>query len=75
MADRLLQRLGRGAGDRRHIAWAGDELGKRFGVGLAHVKLTDTSEAVARVVAEKAAGRDSGGSVDLIWINGENFRR
>ena len=39
-----------------------------------HVKLTDTSEAVARVVAEKAAGRDSGGSVDLIWINGENFR-
>jgi putative thiamine transport system substrate-binding protein len=24
-------------------------------------------------VAEKAAGRDEGGSVDLIWINGENF--
>jgi putative thiamine transport system substrate-binding protein len=57
-----------------YITWAGDELGKRFGVGLVHVKLTDTSEAVARVVAEKAAGRESGGSVDLIWINGENFR-
>ncbi len=26
-----------------------------------------------RVVTEKAAGRDEGGSVDLIWINGENF--
>ena len=25
------------------------------------------------MVAEKAAGRTSGGSVDLIWINGENF--
>jgi putative thiamine transport system substrate-binding protein len=25
------------------------------------------------VVAEKAAGKDEGGSVDLIWINGENF--
>jgi putative thiamine transport system substrate-binding protein len=35
--------------------------------------LTDTAEAVARVVAEKAAGRTEGGSVDLIWINGENF--
>ena len=30
-------------------------------------------EAVARVVAEKAAGRDAGGSVDLVWINGPNF--
>ena len=29
--------------------------------------------AVARVVAEKAAGQLTGGSVDLIWINGENF--
>jgi putative thiamine transport system substrate-binding protein len=28
---------------------------------------------VARVVAEKAAGRASGGSVDLVWINGPNF--
>src|SRR4051812_22852800 len=56
-----------------YIAWAGDELGKRFGVGLVHVKLTDTSEAVARVVAEKAAGRDSGGSGDLGWVNREKF--
>ncbi|MEZ4674075.1 MAG: hypothetical protein R2932_07490 [Caldilineaceae bacterium] len=23
---------------------------------------------------EKAAGADNGGSIDLIWINGENFR-
>ncbi len=37
------------------------------------MRLRDTSEAVARVVAEKAAGRASGGSVDLIWINGPNF--
>jgi putative thiamine transport system substrate-binding protein len=56
-----------------YIAWAGEELQRRFGVGLVHVKLTDTGEAVARVAAEKAAGRDAGGTVDLIWINGENF--
>lgn len=57
-----------------YIAWAGEELQRRHGVRLTHVKLTDTSEAVARVVAEKAARRHEGGSVDLIWINGENFK-
>ena len=56
-----------------YIAWVGDRVAGRFGVELVHVKLTDTAEAVARVVAEKAAGRTDGGSVDLIWINGENF--
>ena len=56
-----------------YIAWAGGILKERHGVTLVHVKLDDTANAVARVVAEKAAGRDEGGSVDLIWINGENF--
>lgn len=37
------------------------------------MRLKDTAEAVARIVAEKAAGRDRGGSVDLVWINGANF--
>lgn len=57
-----------------YIAWVGGETEARFGVGLVQVKLTDTAEAVARVLAEKAAGRTEGGSVDLVWINGENFR-
>ena len=35
--------------------------------------VTDTAAAVQRVVAERRAGKDSGGGVDLIWINGENF--
>jgi putative thiamine transport system substrate-binding protein len=56
-----------------YIEWAGAELGKRYGVKLVHVKLDDTASAVAKVVAEKTAGKDEGGSVDLIWINGENF--
>ena len=56
-----------------YLAWAGQELQRRFGVELVQVKLTDTGEAVARVAAEKAAGRTEGGTVDLIWINGENF--
>ncbi|MDE0780488.1 MAG: ABC transporter substrate-binding protein [Alphaproteobacteria bacterium] len=63
-------------GDERinaYIAWAGDQVVERYGVTVKHVRLSDTSDAVSRVVAEKAAGRLSGGSVDLIWINGENF--
>ena len=56
-----------------YIGWAGAEIEKRYGVKLVHVKLDDTASAVAKVVAEKTAGKDEGGSVDLIWINGENF--
>ncbi|MCG6858890.1 MAG: ABC transporter substrate-binding protein, partial [Salaquimonas sp.] len=56
-----------------YIAWAGAEVEKRYGVRVVHVKLDDTANAVAKVVAEKAAGHDDGGSIDLIWINGENF--
>ncbi len=56
-----------------YIAWAGAELEKRYGVTVVHVKLEDTSIAVSRVLAEKTAGNDDQGSVDLIWINGKNF--
>ncbi|MEX6506366.1 ABC transporter substrate-binding protein [Jiella sp. M17.18] len=56
-----------------YIAWAAGEVQQRYGVTLKQVKLADTADAVARVVAEKTAGKDKGGSVDLIWINGENF--
>ena len=56
-----------------YIDWAGQTLKERFGVTVVHVKLDDTANAVATVLAEKAAGKSEGGSVDLIWINGENF--
>lgn len=56
-----------------YIDWAGKELKQRFGVDVVHVKLNDTANAVTKVLAEKAAGKNEGGSVDLIWINGENF--
>jgi putative thiamine transport system substrate-binding protein len=64
------------AGDEKtnaFIAWVGDEVQRRYGVKVNHVKLKDTAEAVTRVVAEKAGGRDRDGSVDLIWINGPNL--
>lgn len=46
---------------------------RRHGVRINQVKITDTADAVNKVLAEKQAGRDSNGSVDLIWVNGENF--
>lgn len=57
-----------------YVAWAGGELRARFGVELVSVKVTDIAETVARILAEKTAGRTTGGSVDLVWINGENFK-
>ena len=64
------------AGDQRtneFIDWARSEVKVKFGVNVVHVKISDTSEAVTRVIAEKIAGNDDDGAVDLIWINGENF--
>lgn len=55
------------------IAWAGEQVLSRHGVRVQHVRLKDTSEAVNRVVAERSAGRDRDGSVDLVWINGPNL--
>lgn len=44
-----------------------------LGVSLNQVRIDDTAEAVNKVLGEKQAGRTEGGSVDAIWINGENF--
>lgn len=56
-----------------YLQWAGAEVQKRYGVKVEHVKITDTAEVVKRVRNEKAAGKLSAGSVDMVWINGENF--
>jgi putative thiamine transport system substrate-binding protein len=57
----------------RYIAWAGAEISRRYGVTLVHVKVADVAEAVTRILSERVAGRLRGGSVDLLWLNGENF--
>jgi putative thiamine transport system substrate-binding protein len=57
-----------------YLQWVAGELRRAFDIRLEHVKITDTADVVKRVRAEKAAGRKAGeGTVDLIWINGENF--
>ena len=44
-----------------------------LGISLNRVP-ADAAEVVQKVLGEKEAGRDEDGSVDLIWINGENFK-
>ncbi|MEM1286922.1 MAG: ABC transporter substrate-binding protein [Pseudomonadota bacterium] len=56
-----------------YIAWAASEIEARFDIEVEHVRVTDTADVVGIILAEEAAGRREGGSVDLVWINGENF--
>jgi len=46
----------------------------KLGITLKTTRITDTKNAVDLVIADNAAGKGLGkGTVDLIWINGENF--
>ena len=56
-----------------YIRWAGDQVKEWYQVEVKHVKVSDIGVVVSRILAEKSGGRDHGGSVDLLWINGENF--
>ncbi|WP_104431680.1 ABC transporter substrate-binding protein [Kineococcus xinjiangensis] len=65
--------------------WGGDPQGNAYvddvlapaaaelGVTLRRVPVADTKEALNRILAERQAGRTDG-EVDLVWVNGENFR-
>ncbi|WP_076420941.1 ABC transporter substrate-binding protein [Colwellia sp. UCD-KL20] len=56
-----------------YIQWVAQKVKAKYNITLHHVKLSDTSEAVSRVLAEKSANNNSQGNVDLVWINGANF--
>ncbi len=72
--NRVLPRLGGSQEINRYLQWAGKELKDQYGVNFNHVKVTDIAETGSRLLAEKAAGKHNGGSVDMVWINGENFK-
>lgn len=56
-----------------YIQWAAQQVKLKYNINLIHVKISDTSEAVSRVLAEKSVNNNNQGKVDLIWINGANF--
>lgn len=53
--------------------WVSDRLKQQYSITLTRVPLDDTVEAVNKVVGEVQSGAKQG-SLDLVWINGENFR-
>ncbi len=50
------------------------EVQSRFGITLRQVPVKDIAEVMSKLLVEKQAGKMRGGSADLLWINGENFR-
>ena len=54
--------------------YVADRLDAEYGINLEMVPVTDASVFVSQVLGEQQAGRTRGGSVDIMWINGENFR-
>ena len=51
-----------------------DQLKAQYDITLRQGPVQDIAEVVSKLVIEKQAGKDKDGHVDLMWINGENFR-
>lgn len=58
----------------RYLDWVSAEVKRDYAVDLRIVHIADAADAVKRIQTEARAGRSHGGSIDLLWINGENFR-
>lgn len=57
-----------------YLGWAGQEIQRQYGVTLVQVKVDDIAQSVSQLLASKQAGKTSGGPIDLLWVNGENFK-
>lgn len=64
---------GGGENINNYIEWAAEQAKQRYDITVKQVKITDAAEVVKRIQTEQQAGRTTDGSVDLIWVNGENF--
>ncbi|MDP8974274.1 MAG: ABC transporter substrate-binding protein, partial [Actinomycetota bacterium] len=52
--------------------WVAPRLEEEYGITLERTPVSDVAEVVNKLLNEKQAGDDEG-TVDLVWINGENF--
>lgn len=53
-------------------SWVAPRLERQFGITLRRTPVADAADTVSKLLVEREAGREDG-SVDLLWINGENF--
>lgn len=58
----------------QYLDWVSGEMKTHYAINLRIVRLADAADAVKRIQTESAAGRKTDGSVDMLWVNGENFR-
>ncbi len=58
----------------RYLDWVSGEVKRDYAIDLRIVHIADAADAVKRIQTEARAGRSKGGSIDLLWVNGENFR-
>lgn len=58
----------------RYLDWVSAEVKRDYAIDLRIVHIADAADTVKRIQTEAKAGRTAGGSVDLLWVNGENFR-
>ncbi len=56
-----------------YLVWVAQRVAEEYSIRMTHVRLSDTADAVSRILAEKQAGNTDRGAVDLLWLNGENF--
>jgi len=54
--------------------YVAQNLKERYGITLSMTPVADTPDIINKILGEKQAGRDADGSVDLMWVNGENYR-
>ncbi len=54
--------------------WLADQLKEKYNITMKQVPVAGPTEFINQVLGEKEAGVDEGGAVDIMWINGENFR-
>lgn len=54
--------------------YLGARLQERYDIDLRIVPVADISASVSQLLGERQAGVTTGGAIDLMWINGENFR-
>ena len=53
--------------------WVTPRLKEQYDISLNRVPVNDTQEILTQLLDEKTAGKEAG-SIDIMWINGENFR-
>ncbi|PIU01047.1 MAG: ABC transporter substrate-binding protein [Bdellovibrionales bacterium CG10_big_fil_rev_8_21_14_0_10_45_34] len=57
----------------RYIAAEAEAFKKLMGIEVQHIKIDDLPPVIKKVQSDKASGNLTKGTIDVVWLNGENF--